>query len=63
MFGWANAATDKASRRNLAKAWGSFERWSGRTLIATWRFKRVSAARYTSPIPPAPMGAMVAMVS
>src|SRR6202034_2169000 len=33
---------------------GSEERCAGRTLIATSRSSRVSRARYTSPIPPAP---------
>jgi len=29
----------------------------GSTLIATWRFRFVSVARYTSPIPPTPIWA------
>jgi hypothetical protein len=33
---------------------GSVAKLSGSTLIATSRFKRVSRARYTSPIPPSP---------
>src|SRR5215475_12948662 len=37
----------------------SSEKEAGRTLIATSRPRRVSRARYTSPIPPAPMGAMI----
>ena len=35
----------------------SFDRCSGSVLIATVRFKRVSSARYTSPMPPAAMSA------
>ena len=31
---------------------------AGRTLIATWRFSFVSVARYTSPMPPAPIRAV-----
>ena len=31
----------------------------GRTLSATWRFNRVSVARYTSPMPPAPNLAVI----
>ena len=31
----------------------------GSTLTATWRFSRVSRARYTSPMAPAPMGATI----
>ena len=33
-----------------------FDRWEGRILIATVRSRRVSRARYTSPMPPAPSG-------
>src|SRR5579863_5309224 len=59
MLGCASAATAMASLRNLASASGSFARCSGRTLIATSRFKRESRARYTSPMPPAPIAARI----
>src|ERR1700761_1727178 len=56
MLGWLSADADcascwKRSRRPLSPA-----RWSGRTLSATSRPRRVSRARYTSPIPPDPSG-------
>src|SRR5277367_6699083 len=35
------------------------ENCAAETLIATTRFKRGSRARYTSPMPPAPMGARI----
>src|ERR1700730_11150008 len=45
------------SKRSLASALS--ERCVGRILIATVRSRRVSRARYTSPIPPAPSGATI----
>ena len=39
---------------NLSRSSALPARWEGRTLIATVRSRRVSRARYTSPIPPAP---------
>src|SRR5262245_52456459 len=56
MFGWDSAATARASRWNRDRDSGSFASRSARTLIATSRSSRVSRARYTSPIPPAPSG-------
>jgi hypothetical protein len=41
------------NRRSLS---GSREKAAGKTLIATSRPSRVSRARYTSPMPPAPSG-------
>src|SRR6516162_8007792 len=38
---------------------GSLQNWAGRILMATVRSSRVSRARYTSPIPPAPSGARI----
>src|SRR5262245_61888432 len=38
---------------------GSFARFSGKTLIATSRPRRVSFARYTSPMPPAPSALVI----
>src|SRR5438132_12548147 len=45
-----------ASRSKRAFRSGLEERCCGKTLIATSRPSRVSRARYTSPIPPAPSG-------
>jgi hypothetical protein len=43
--------------RSKRKRRSEFEvKWEGRTLTATVRSRRVSKARYTSPIPPAPSG-------
>src|SRR4029077_13203652 len=46
-----------ASRSKRCRSVTSSERCGGSTLMATVRSRRVSRARYTSPIPPAPMGA------
>src|SRR5215469_14799448 len=59
MFGWFNAARTLASRSNRASRSGSWARAEGSTLIATSRSSLVSRARYTSPIPPAPIGARI----
>src|SRR5215472_135941 len=56
MFGWFSAAAARASYSKRSKRSGSEVRNSGRILIATSRSNRVSRARYTSPIPPAPRG-------
>src|SRR5215469_2405910 len=48
-----------ASRSNRCLRTGSEEKCAGRTLMATVRSSRVSRARYTSPIPPAPNGATI----
>jgi hypothetical protein len=45
-----------ASRSKRCRDSGEAERCTGSTLIATVRSSRVSRARYTSPIPPAPSG-------
>src|SRR5258708_19184619 len=50
MLGWFSAATARASRSKRS------ENLSWDTLMATSRLRRGSRARYTSPIPPAPMG-------
>ena len=47
-----NLPGERASRS------GSEATASGSTLIATWRFRFVSVARYTSPIPPTPICAV-----
>src|SRR6266581_906779 len=51
MCGWFSAATARASRSEAT--------CPGSTLIATSRPSRVSRARYTSPMPPFPMGARI----
>src|SRR5215831_11400312 len=51
MLEWFNAATARASRSNRSLH-SPFE-----TFSVTMRSRRVSLALYTSPIPPAPMGA------
>ena len=56
MFGCDSAATAFASRPNRASASASSASRSGSTFTATIRSSRVSRARYTSPIPPAPSG-------
>src|SRR5215475_8943789 len=48
-----------ASRSNRVFRFGDAIRAEFSTLIATVRSKRVSRARYTSPMPPAPSGAMI----
>ena len=48
----------RASRSNRARRSASCANASGRTLIATWRPSAVSVARYTSPMPPLPSGAV-----
>src|ERR1041385_3743076 len=55
MLGWFNDATVRASTSKRRKRSGSCVNVGGRTLMATSRPKRVSFARYTSPMPPAPM--------
>src|SRR5262245_18033627 len=59
MRGWLSDASTCASRVKRAKRSGSRANWVGRTLTATSRCSLVSRARYTSPIPPAPMGARI----
>src|SRR3954454_2583744 len=59
MFGCDREEIARASRSNRALRSGSEERCEDRTLIATVRSSRVSRARYTSPMPPAPSGATI----
>jgi hypothetical protein len=56
MFGWFKAETAFASFSKRLKRSGLEASASGNTLIASSRERRVSRARYTSPIPPAPRG-------
>src|SRR5687767_6815059 len=53
MFGWSRAAAACASRSSRASPRPSVVP-GVRILMATFRFSRVSSARYTVPIPPAP---------
>ena len=54
MFGWLSDEIVLASRSKRASNSGFDAKSAGRILIATSRSKRVSRARHTSPIPPAP---------
>src|SRR5580692_11126010 len=56
MLGWFSEEIARASRSKRCLASDLSERCAGRILIATVRSRRVSRARYTSPIPPAPKG-------
>src|SRR5262245_1026767 len=58
MCGWFRLESALASRSKRALNASSAATCSGSTLIATVRPRRVSVALYTSPIPPAPRGAM-----
>src|SRR5258706_7308599 len=57
MLGWFSDEIARASRSKRCFASALQDRYSGRILIATVRSRRVSRARYTSPMPPAPTGA------
>src|SRR3954467_12736083 len=54
MCGWLSVARVLASRSNRAFRSGRWATWVVRVLTATVRLRRVSRARYTSPIPPEP---------
>src|SRR6516165_664761 len=54
ILGWLSAEAARASRWNRSRVCGDAVKASGRTLMATPRSRRVSLARYTSPMPPAP---------
>src|SRR5580704_4817457 len=56
MLGWFSDEMARASRSKRCLASGLSERCAGRILMATMRSRRVSQARYTSPMPPAPSG-------
>ena len=58
MLGWERAATAFASLSKRASIWRSLAKRSGKTLRATSRPSFVSRARKTSPMPPAPSGAI-----
>jgi hypothetical protein len=59
MLGWLSAATARASRSKRARRAGSESRSAGSTLMATSRPSFASVARYTSPMPPAPIAAVI----
>ena len=48
-----------ASRSSRCRSSALADRCAGSTLTATSRPRRVSFARYTSPMPPAPTGATI----
>src|SRR5580704_8706206 len=56
ILGWFSDEIARASRSKRCFASGLEDRCAGRILIATVRSRRVSIARYTSPMPPAPNG-------
>ncbi len=60
MCGWLRLDIVRASASNRARASTFSERSGDSTLTATSRPRRVSRARYTSPMPPAPRGARIA---
>ena len=57
MPGWLSEASSFASRSKRASRSGSAASAAGSTFSATSRPSLVSVARYTSPMPPAPIGA------
>jgi hypothetical protein len=60
MFGWSRTEIARASLVNRVRNWTSAARLGASTLMATVRSNRVSRARYTSPMPPAPTGDSIA---
>ena len=54
---WSPDGTRLVFKKRIRPA--SSETSAGRTLIATWRPSVVSVARYTCPIPPSPIGAVM----
>ena len=59
LFAWLKPATVRASRWKRASRSGSRAKSAGRVFSATSRPSRVSRARYTSPMPPAPSCARI----
>ena len=55
MFGWFSDASTRASRAKRARRSASSANSGDRTFTATSRFSSVSRARYTCPMPPAPI--------
>ena len=56
---WLSEASSFASRSKRERRSGSVAKAAGRSFSATCRPSRVSVARQTSPIPPAPMAAVI----
>src|SRR5580704_4147434 len=56
ILAWFRAEIVRASRSNRSRSSGRPENLSGKILTATSRPRRVSRARNTSPMPPAPSG-------
>ncbi len=56
MWGCESCEIVFASRSNRCRVSGDADMCDGSTFTATVRSSRVSRARYTSPIPPAPSG-------
>ncbi len=59
MLGWLSAEAERASSAKRARPSGLPRSSFGSTFSATLRPSRVSSARYTSPIPPAPSLSMI----
>src|ERR1700737_1763062 len=59
MFGWFKAEAERASCSKRWRRPGSEAVAAGSTFKATSRPSRASVARYTSPIPPAPIEAVM----
>src|SRR5262245_32936458 len=59
MLGWFSKARVRACRSKRARRSPSWAKASGRILIATSRWSFVSRARYTSPMPPAPIWSVI----
>src|SRR5579862_5021314 len=59
MLGWLSAATARASCSKRRNRSASEAKESGNSFRATSRPRRASRARYTSPMPPAPMSATI----
>src|SRR6516225_8788492 len=59
MLDWFSDARVFASCSKRATRIASFENDAGRTLSATSRLSAVSRARYTSPMPPEPIGSTI----
>ncbi len=55
MFGWDRAAAARASTRKRSLDSAESARAAGRNFRATFRWREVSSARKTSPIPPWPI--------
>ena len=58
MWGWLREEIVFASRSKRWRRSSSSAKAAGRILTATLRSRRVSFPRQTSPIPPAPIGAV-----